>query len=80
MNRLTAAFLIATAALAISGCGSSGSSGETGSARTPITELARTMIDQATSEDCPTEAHCVRWPVDDLATVTQPDDADTLDL
>jgi hypothetical protein len=80
MNRLTGAFLIA-AVLALAGCGGGGG-GETGGGvgTTDAVSLATKMINEATSEECPTQEHCVVWPVESLATVTQPDDAETLDL
>jgi len=79
MNRLIGTFLI-TAVLALAGCGDGG--GETGGGvgTTDAVSLATKMINEATSEECPTQEHCVVWPVESLATVTQPDDEETLDL
>lgn len=79
MNRLIGTFLI-TAVLALAGCGGGG--GETGGGvgTTDAVSLATKMINEATSEECPTQEHCVVWPVESLATVTQPDDEETLDL
>jgi hypothetical protein len=79
MNRLTGAFLIA-AVLALAGCGGGGSSGGGGASTSDSVTLATKMINEATSESCPTQDHCIRWPVESLATVSQPDDAKTLDL
>ncbi|OGI70053.1 MAG: hypothetical protein A2W18_03575 [Candidatus Muproteobacteria bacterium RBG_16_60_9] len=78
MNRLTGTLLIA-AVLALAGCGGSGGGGD-GARTTDSVSLATKMINEATSEECPTQEHCVRWPVESLATVSQPDDAKTLDL
>ena len=78
MNRLTGTLLIA-AVLALAGCGGSGGGGD-GARTTDSVSLATKMINEATSEECPTQAHCVPWAVESLATVTQPDDAKALDL
>lgn len=82
MNRLTGAILM-IAALALAGCGGSGG-GDTGgtptAATTDAVDLAQKMINEATSEECPTVEHCTVWPVETLATVTQPDDAEALEL
>ncbi|HEX9812535.1 MAG TPA: hypothetical protein VGA88_10670 [Burkholderiales bacterium] len=45
-----------------------------------VVALATKMINEATSEECPTQEHCAAWPVESLATVTGPDDAETFDL
>ena len=78
MNRLTGTLLIA-AVLALAGCGGSGGGGD-GARTSDSVSLATKMINEATSESCPTQDHCIRWPVESLATVSQPDDAKTLDL
>lgn len=77
MNRWTVVMLLAVA-VGLAGCGGGGSSGS--GRPESIVSLAQTMITEATSDDCPTTAHCVPWPVESLATVTTPDDADALDL
>lgn len=72
MNRLTGAFFI-VAALALAGCGGGG--GGAGGAPAPKSDavtLATKMINEATAEDCPTQEHCIPWPVDALASI--PDD------
>jgi hypothetical protein len=78
MNRLTGAFLI-SAVVALAGCGGGGETAG-GVSTTDAVALATKMINEATSDECPTQEHCVVWPVETLATVTQPVDAETLDL
>lgn len=69
---LTGAFLIA-AMLTLAGCGGGGGEGSAGAAaKSDAVALATKMINEATAEDCPTQEHCVPWPVDALASV--PDD------
>ena len=72
MNRLIGTFFIA-ATLALAGCGGGGSGDTAGAApKSDVVTLATKMIDQATSsDDCPTQEHCIPWPVDSLATVPQ---------
>ena len=82
MNRLTLVLLIA-ATVAAAGCGSSGGGDKTANtpAGTDVTvALANQMITQATSDECPTSAHCERWPVEQLVQPTSPEDAKTIDL
>ena len=77
MNRLTGALLIA-AALALAGCGGGGGEAGGGTGATDVVSLATKMIDEATSEECPTAEHCTAWPVRSLATV--PDEEKPVDL
>lgn len=67
------AFLIA-AVLVLAGCGGGGGGGgSVGAApKSDAVALATKMINTATAEDCPTQEHCIPWPVDELASV--PDD------
>ena len=58
MNRLTGAFLI-SAVVVLAGCGGGG--GETGGgvSTTDAVALATKMINEATSDECPTQEHCL---------------------
>ncbi len=83
MNRLTGSLLI-VAVLALAGCGGGGGGDTGGSGGTPTATtsdavtLATKMINEATSEECPTAEHCTVWPVESLATI--PDDEKAVDL
>ncbi len=68
MNRLTGALLIA-AALALAGCGGGGGEAGGGTGATDVVSLATKMIDEATSEECPTAEHCTAWPVRDATCI-----------
>lgn len=71
MKRLTGAFLI-SAMLALVGCGGGGGGDTAGAApQSDVVTLAAKMINEATSEDCPTEEHCTPWPVESLAAVPE---------
>lgn len=84
MNRLRGVLLIAAAAV-LSACGgggggTAGGTPPTAGATDATVALAQRMIDTATAEDCPTDDHCVVWPVETLVQPTGPDAADPLDL
>jgi hypothetical protein len=79
MKRLLKDTFLIVAALALAGCGGGGG-GDTGAGTTDAVTLATKMINEATSEECPAQEHCAAWPVETLATVTQPDDAETFYL
>jgi hypothetical protein len=67
MKRLTGAFLV-SAMLALAGCGGGGGGDSAGPAtRSDVVTFAAKMINEATAEDCPTQEHCIPWPVDSLA-------------
>ena len=76
MNRLTGAFLI-VAVLALAGCGGGGDTPGGASTADPVS-LATKMINEATSDECPTQEHCIVWPVESLTTI--PDDEKPVDL